>query len=301
MSKAFVSLGYNLASEESLVATSILINDYEFADQLVNGESLNLSGWWSPTLPTKISGVFNVDSSQIYEDCHLNQGDQLFIELFTYCSGTKIQHHGEPIAILNREVSFVLDIPAEQIAGKIELFAVLLIRFENNLPRKMGSPIAPNSRLMERSWKFQLSGSHTQANVTLADFSLDPKIENSFWKIQIEDDLDFESWLEVQHSSVVKIVLNESYVEAFTQPEIQALLMTDLVLFSLENSLADDERLRFLQGAGDAEGSWAQYVKQMFNLIFSTGQIGIREYWRDSQSEIRTRIQHLMNMQLDMQ
>lgn len=301
MSKAFVSLGYNMASVDSMVATSISINDYEFADQLVDGENVNLSGWWTPTLPTKISGVFTVDISQIYEDCDLNSSDQLYLEIFTYCSGTKIQHQSESIAILGKDVFFKLDIPAEQIAGKLELFAVILIRFEYEFPRKMGSPMASNSRLLERSWKFQLSGSHTQANITVADFSFDPKIENAFWKIQIEDDLEFESWLEVQHSSVVKIVLNESYLEVFSLLEIQALLMTDLVLFSLENSLFDDERLSFLQGIGDAEGSWAQYVKQMFNLIFSAGQIGIREYWRDSQPEIRARVQHLMNSQLEMQ
>ena len=290
-----------MASADSMDAKSLSINGHEFANQLVAGESINLSGWWTPALSTKISGVVSLNYEQIYEDCALNASDVLYLEIFTYCSGTKLQHHCEPILIQGQQVSFSLDIPSEQISGKIELFAVILTRFENDLARKGGAPIASNSRLLEKSWKFQLTGSHTQANVTVADFSIDSRIENSFWRLQIEDDLEIETWLEVQHSSVVKIVLNERHLDFFSHAGVQALLMTDLVMLSLENSLSDDERLSFLQGIGNAEGTWAQYVKQMFNLVFSSGQIGVREYWRDSQSEIRTRVQHLMNTQLEMQ
>ena len=290
-----------MAGADSLVVTSILINDHELTEQLVGEETVNLSGWWTPTLPTKVSGKVSINIPQIFAECALNASDLLYLEVFTYCSGTKLQHQCEPISIRDEPVSFCLDIPPEQISGKIELFAVILTRFANDLARKVGSPMASNSRLLEKSWKFQLSGSHTQANVTVADFLVDSKIEDAFWKIQIEDDLEFETWLEVQHSSVVKIVLNQRYLDLFSHREVQALLMTDLVIFSLENSLGDDERLSFLQGIGEAEGTWAQYVQQMFNLVFSPGQIGIREYWRDSQSEIRTRVQHLMNSQLEMQ
>jgi hypothetical protein len=61
----------------------------------------------------------------------------------------------------------------------------------------------------------------------------------------------------------------------------------------------DDEKLSFLQSDALPEGSWAKFVKSMFQSIFLIGQIGIKQRWIEEQAVIRARVQHLMSGNLE--
>jgi hypothetical protein len=70
-------------------------------------------------------------------------------------------------------------------------------------------------------------------------------------------------------------------------------------MLALDNSINDDEKLNYLQNDSMAEGSWAKFVKSMFQNVFMTGQIGIKQKWIEEQARIRARVQHLMSSNLE--
>jgi hypothetical protein len=77
--------------------------------------------------------------------------------------------------------------------------------------------------------------------------------------------------------------------------------MTDLVMLALDNAIKDDDKRNFLQNDLMAEGSWANFVRSQFKQLFPVGQIGLKQKWYDEQDRIRTRVQHLMSGNLDIQ
>jgi hypothetical protein len=76
-------------------------------------------------------------------------------------------------------------------------------------------------------------------------------------------------------------------------------MMTDLVMLALDNAINDDEKFDFLQNDALADGSWARFVKSMYQGVFTVGQIGVKQKWIEEQDRIRSRVQHLMSSILE--
>lgn len=301
MPKNFYSLGYNLADTSDLKMTSIKFNGHDYPSDDFDIETFNLTSWWTPSMQTDIQARFTIRQDEIANDCALRKEDELFLTLYSYCPGTKLQHIGKPLLIDSDEVEIQLMIPADELAEDFSLNAVLTTRFNEKKERKVGAPQKSNSRLLTKSWKISLSGSQTQANVVFLDFSKDKSRAKALWQIVINENLDFDSWLTAQHSNILRIEVNKIHEDYIKQPYFQIPLLTDLVMLALDNAIKDDEKRNFLQNDLMAEGSWANFVKLQFKQLYPVGQIGLKQKWYEEQDRIRTRVQHLMSGNLDIQ
>ena len=301
MPKNFYSLGYNLADTSDLRMTSIKFNGHDYPSDDFDIETFNLTSWWTPSMQTDIQARFTIRQSEIATDCSLRKEDELFLTLYSYCPGTKLQHIGKPLLIDSNEVEIQLTIPADELAEDFSLNAVLTTRFNEKKERKVGAPQKSNSRLLTKNWKISLSGSQTQANVVFLDFSKDKSRAKALWQIVINENLDFDSWLTAQHSNILRIEVNKIHEDFIKQPHFQIPLLTDLVMLALDNAIKDDDKRNFLQNDLMAEGSWANFVKLQFKHLFPVGQIGLKQKWYEEQDRIRTRVQHLMSGNLDIQ
>jgi len=299
MPKTFYSLGYNLADTNDLKMTNISINNHDYPSEDFDNEYFNITSWWTNSMQTDISAKFEIRTSGIRTDCALSEGDELFLTLFSYCPGTKLQHQGNPILINSDEIEISLSIPSNELSDDLTLHAVITTRFGETEDRKFGAPHKTNSRLATKNWKIYLSGSRTQANVVFLDFSKDPSRSKSLWQIWINENIDMDSWLTAQHSNILRIEVNELHKDFIQQPHFQIPLMTDMVMLALDNAINDDEKLNYLQNDSLPEGSWAKFVKNMFQSVFMTGQIGIKQKWIEEQARIRARVQHLMSGNLE--
>ena len=299
MPKTFFSLGYNMADSTDLQMVTVKINNYEYSPEDLDTESFNLTSWWTPSMQTEIAVKFKVRKAEIVNDCALSQNDALFLTLYSYCPGTKLQHQAKPVAITDDEVEIELIIPANELADDLTLNAIVTANFIEGDKRKIGSPQLSNSRLLTKSWNFLLSGSRTQANVVFLDFSQDSVRAKSLWQIKISDNIDLDAWLNSQHSNVLRIEVNEIHEDFIQQLHFQVPMMTDLVMLALDNAITDDEKFDFLQNDALADGSWARFVKSMYQSVFAVGQIGVRQKWIEEQDRIRTRVQHLMSSILE--
>lgn len=299
MPKSFYSLGYNLADVNDLKMISMSINNHDYPSEDFDNEYFNLTSWWTNSMTTDISAKFRVRYGEIVSDCALAKDDELFLTLYSYCPGTKLQHHGTPVLINSEEIDISLNIPANELSDDLTLHAILTTRFDEKGLRKIGAPHVSNSRLLTKTWKIYLSGSRTQGNVVFLDFSKDLNKSKALWQIRINENIDMDSWLTAQHSNILRIEVNELHKEFIQQPHFQIPLMTDMVMLALENAINDDEKLNYLQNDSMPEGSWAKFVKSMFQSVFMTGQIGIKQKWIEEQAHIRARVQHLMSGNLE--
>ena len=299
MPKTFFSLGYSLADPMDLQMATVKINNHEYSPEDLDSETFNLTSWWTPSMQTDIAIKFKVRIDEIYTDCALSKSDALFLTLYSYCPGTKLQHQAKPVAIVDDEVEIELSIPGNELADDLTLNAVITSNFIEGSERKVGAPQLSNSRLLTKSWKFFLSGSRTQANVVFLDFSQDPSRAKALWQIKISDNIDFESWLNSQHSNILRIEVNKLHEDFIQQPHFQIPMMTDLVMLALDNAINDDDKFDFLQNDALAEGSWARFVKSMYQSVFAIGQIGVKQKWIEEQDRIRSRVQHLMSSNLE--
>jgi hypothetical protein len=93
--------------------------------------------------------------------------------------------------------------------------------------------------------------------------------------------------------------VNEIHEDFIQQPHFQIPMMTDLVMLALDNAINDDEKFDFLQNDALADGTWARFVKYMYQSVFTVGQIGVKQKWIEEQDRIRTRVQHLMSSNLE--
>jgi len=299
MPKTFYSLGYNLADVNDLKMINISINNHDYPSEDFDSEYFNLTSWWTNSMTTDISTKFQIRFEEIFSDCALAKDDELFLTLYSYCPGTKLQHHGKPVLINSEEVETSLNIPANELSDDLTLHAVITARFNEKITRKVGAPHVSNSRLLTKNWRIYLSGSRTQGNVVFLDFSKDPSKSKALWQIRINENIDMDSWLTAQHSNILRIEVNELHKEFIQQPHFQIPLMTDMVMLALDNAINDDEKLNYLQSDSMPEGSWAKFVKTMFQSVFMTGQIGIKQKWIEEQAHIRARVQHLMSGNLE--
>ena len=300
MAKNFYSLGYNLADQFCMSMTNLSVSGREYPSENYDEEVLNLTSWWTPSTSTDVSVRLALKRSEIVTDCSLNSQDEIFVSLYSYCSGTKLQHHGQAKLLVSNDIDLDLNIPPFELAEEIDLHAMITVRLDPAIERRLGAPTISNSRLLRKSWKIALAGSRTQANVVLLDFSKDPRTSKAMWNIKISDGYDMDSWLSAQHSSVLRIEVNRNYEDYIEQQQFKILLMTDIVILSLARAIADDEKLTYLQNDGIAEGSWAQFVKTMYLSVFSIGELGIKQKWQDNQNEIRARVQHQMSENLEL-
>ena len=300
MAKTFYSLGYNLADPFSMSMSNFSVNGREYPSENYDEEVLNLTSWWTPSTSLDISVRLALKRSEIMADCSLNAQDEIFVSLYSYCSGTKLQHQGQPKLLVSNDIELELNVPPFELAEEIDLYALITVRLDPAIERRLGAPAISNSRLLRKSWKIALAGSRTQANVVLLDFSKDPRTSKAMWNIKISDGYDMDSWLSAQHSSVLRIEVNINYKDYIEQQQFKILLMTDIVILSLARAIADDEKLAYLQNNEIAEGSWAQFVKTMYLSVFSIGELGIKQKWQDNQNEIRARVQHQMSENLEL-
>jgi hypothetical protein len=299
MSKNFFSLGYNLANPNTLLPQLITINNHEYSTELDSDEPINITAWWNIGDVTTIQALFNIDLENIRSECALSLKDEIYLTIYAYTSGTKLLHQGEIVPIKNGQVSANMTIPAFEMANVVDFHAAIICRFQSDTSRKIGAPVITNSKLLDKHWRFALSGSHTQANVLHDDFSKEPRTSNSIWKIQIDDPRELDTWLEAQHSSVLRILVNQDLQEFVKQESVQVLLMTDLVMSALQSAIENDERLSYLQSGSTPEGTWAQFIKTYYDQVFINHSFGVKDYWHSDQSEIRTRVQHLMHNNLE--
>ena len=300
MAKTFYSLGYNLADQFCMTMNSFSVNGREYPSENYDDEVLNLTSWWTPSTSTDISVRLVLKRSEIITDCSLNAQDEIFVSLYSYCSGTKLQHHGQAKLLVSNDIDLELNIPPFELSEEMDLHALITVRLDPTIERRLGAPAISNSRLLRKSWKIALAGSRTQANVVLLDFSKDPRTSKAMWNVKISDGYDMDSWLSAQHSSVLRIEVNRNYEDYIEQQQFKILLMTDIVILSLARAIADDEKLAYLQNDEIAEGSWAQFVKTMYLSVFSIGELGIKQKWQDNQNEIRARVQHQMSENLEL-
>ena len=300
MAKTFYSLGYNLADSSDLSLQSVKVNGHEYFSEDIDNEIFNLTSWWTPSLSTDISTRFRIRLNEIRTDCALSKNDQLFLTLFSYCPGTKLQHQSKPILLNSDEIEMEISIPPTEIAETLNLNAAISVNIDEQVDRKVGSPYVSNSRLLNKTWKFLLAGSRTQANVVLLDFSEDSRRAKALWEIKISDNLDFDAWLSSQHSNVLRIEVNKLYEDYIQQPQFQIPMMTDLVMRALDEAINDEEKLTFLQNDFTAQGSWPKFVKSMYLNVFTSNNIAVKQKWRDEQDRLRTAVQHLMSSNLEM-
>ena len=300
MAKTFYSLGYNLADQFCMSMTNLNVSGREYPSENYDEEVLNLTSWWTPSTSTDISVRLALKRSEIITDCSLNVQDEIFVSLYSYCSGTKLQHHGQAKLLVSNDIELNLNVPPFELAEEMDLYALITVRLDPAIERRLGAPAISNSRLFIKSWKITLAGSRTQANVVMLDFSNDARTSKAMWNIKISDGYDMDSWLSAQHSSVLRIEVNRNYEDYIEQQQFKILLMTDIVILSLARAIADDEKLAYLQNNEIAEGSWAQFLKTMYLSVFSIGELGIKQKWQDNQNEIRARVQHQMSENLEL-
>ena len=299
MARNFFSLGYNLADPLDLTLNTLKINSHDYPSDDYDSELINISSWWTPAMQTEIFCRFKVNLSEIRIQCALGKDDELFLTVFTYCPGTKIQHQAKPVPISNEIVEFTLVIPENELAEDFNLFSVITTQFNESDDRKVGAPILSNSRLLTKFWKIYLSGSRTQANVVSTDFSKNSHLSKALWQIKINQSADIDSWLVAQHSSVLRIQVNKKHEDFIHTPFFQVPMMTDLVMLALDSAISDPDKLAFLQSEAAAQGSWAKFVKSMYVQIFNQGQLGVKEKWIEDQDFYRARVQHLMSSNLE--
>jgi hypothetical protein len=240
MPKSFYSLGYNLADVNDLKMISMSINNHDYPSEDFDNEYFNLTSWWTNSMTTDISAKFRVRYGEIVSDCALAKDDELFLTLYSYCPGTKLQHHGKPVLINSEEIDISLNIPANELSDDLTLHAIVTTRFDEKGLRKIGAPHVSNSRLLTKTWKIYLSGSRTQGNVVFLDFSKDLNKSKALWQIRINENIDMDSWLTAQHSNILRIEVNELHKEFIQQPHFQIPLMTDMVMLALDNAKNDD-------------------------------------------------------------
>ena len=111
MPKTFYSLGYNLADFNDLKMTGIQINGHDYPSENYDDEYFNLTAWWTNSMKTEISAKFDIRISEMTADCALGKDDSLFLTLYSYCPGTKLQHHGKSVLIEGSELEAELTIP----------------------------------------------------------------------------------------------------------------------------------------------------------------------------------------------
>ena len=298
MPKLFFTPGYNVPDLQTLLPLSLYINGVENQNFSEGIDEYDLTKSWTPNHPLNLIIYFDVDAAAIYASSNLSRKDRVLLSLHTYSSGTKLQHVGTFTEIHDGENIAQIEIPPGEIAETIVVFATLTVKLAIDQFRNGGAPVINLSRLVTKSWTFRLSGSQSQANVVLVDFSQKPRWKKSMWHVQTRKMPDLDSWLIAQQSNMLRVELNRDYSELMLQPQFQALLATDISIQALDDAIRNDEIFEFLLSESDGDGTWSIFVKTIFREIFPVRGVNVRQTWEQNQEEIRSIIQNLMTVSL---
>jgi len=290
----FFSLGFNLASPESVSLKELSVNNRLFQLQEELDSWINISSWWQPIERTIISLKVEVDQEKIYKDCLLLRGDQVYLTMHSYCPGTRLQHKSDPKKISEPEIVLQLDIPRSHWCDFSVLKVTVSASIGSDLLRVVGSPHVSHSKLLEKSVELQLSGQQTQGNVISTDFSNDRKISKALWKIVIDPSVDTQDWETVEHSRMLRVEINSKEESNFQDVGLQVLLLTDIIMASLDAVMQDEEKLQLVKTESVIGGSWLRFLRNAYGNLFSLGEPGVKEKWNQNQDSIRSRVQHLM-------
>ena len=278
MPKLFFTPGYNVPDLQTLLPLSLYINGVENQNFSEGIDEYDLTKSWTPNHPLNLIIYFDVDAAAIYASSNLSRKDRVLLSLHTYSSGTKLQHVGTFTEIHDGENIAQIEIPPGEIAETIVVFATLTVKLAID--------------------QFRLSGSQSQANVVLVDFSQKPRWKKSMWHVQTRKMPDLDSWLIAQQSNMLRVELNRDYSELMLQPQFQALLATDISIQALDDAIRNDEIFEFLLSESDGYGTWSIFVKTIFREIFPVRGVNVRQTWEQNQEEIRSIIQNLMTVSL---
>lgn len=300
MPRLFFTPGYNTPDGQSLIPLNLYINGKEqenFGDGM---EEFDLTKSWTSNTPLNLMMRFDLDASAIYSSAGLSKRDKVLLAVHTYTTGTKKQHVGSFTEIHTGENVAQIEIPAGEISDALIVSVTLTVKLEENQQRTIGAPVINWSRLLTKSWTLKLSGSQSQANVVVVDFSQNPRWKKSMWHVQIRKLPDLENWLISQQSNMLRIEVNKDYAELLLEPHFQALLATDIAIQALDDAIKNDEIFEFLVDEGDADGSWSIFVKTLFQVIFPEGSINVRQKWDQNPEDIRTTVQNMMSLSLEL-
>jgi len=300
MPKLFFTPGYNTPDHQSLIPLNLYINGKEQENFGEGKEEFDLTQSWTANIPLNLMVKFDLDAASIYSKASLSKRDKVLLALHTYSTGTKKQHVGLFTEIHTGENLAQIDIPAGEISDNLIVSATLTVRLDDEQQRNFGAPVVNWSRLLTRSWTLKLSGSQSQANVVVVDFSKNPRWSKSMWHVQIRKMPDLENWLISQQSNMLRIEISKDYAESLLEPHFQTLLATDIAIQALDDAIKNDEIYEFLVNEGDGEGSWSIFVKTLFQAIFPEGDVNVRQKWDQNPEDIRTAVQNLMSVSLEL-
>jgi hypothetical protein len=106
---------------------------------------------------------------------------------------------------------------------------------------------------------------------------------------------DIDDWVQAQQSSVVKIEINKSILpEIIKSKEFVTLLMMDLVWLSIDRFMVEDGGLEILVNRSPDSGTWIDFVRSYFELIFADGLFLVDSRWQNEKSEIKSKIQSIL-------
>lgn len=300
MPRLFFTPGYNTPESQSLIPLNLYINGNEQENFGKGFEEFDLTKFWTSNIPLNLMMKFDLDASLIYSKAGLSKRDKVLLILHTYSTGTKKQHRGSFTEIHTGENLAQIDIPAGEISDTLIVSASLTVKLEKNQQRKIGAPVINWSRLLTKSWTLKLSGSQSQTNVVVVDFSKNPRWKKSMWHVQIRKMPDLENWLISQQSNMLRVEVNKDYAELLLESQFQTLLATDIAIQALDDAIKNDEIFEFLVNEGDGDGSWSIFVKTLFQQIFPEGDINVRQKWDQNPEDIRTTVQNMMSISLEL-
>jgi hypothetical protein len=299
---SFLSLGYNQAEDSRISLENLKVNGIDLPLLFNDSTEYNLSDWWTPSTETTLEASLAIDINGIYSDCLLLPTDILQITVHSYCVGTRIQHFKTMLLPRVQYQDLTLTIPSGEWSKSTEISIIIsAVIGQNELgDRAIGAPVINKSRLTAKKFRLRLSGSQTQGNVLVKDFEKSSSFANSIWRIFINDQLSIDEWMKVEHSQILRIEINEAFQDVINSKHFQVLMMTDVVLASLDTVFKNEEKLEHLRNYDFDSGSWVRYLKNCYSSVFENGELSVTQKWRENQLELRSRIQNIVSKNMEM-
>jgi len=292
--RKYQSMGYNQPMPDAFKIRELKINNQEVPIPASEDSLINLSSTWEPSKPTLIDAILELNTNQIRAESMLDESDILQVILNSYCLGTRLQHTSSPVKVVNDGLAISFNIPPYEWSDTTVLTFTISVKPNLKIPRKIGSPMVPYSKLVQRFVRLQLTGEETQGNVIFRDFSKDYSTSKALWKVFIDPTISIEDWTTVEHSRILKVEVNRLEEENFNSPELQCLLLSDIVMTALGDVINDEEKLLLLRNDDVLGGSWLRFLRNAYGNVFDKDSLAIKDKWIQNQSSIRARVQHVM-------
>jgi|GEM_PF-4954621 len=291
-----ISYGYKTIDESKIDIQSFFANSADLTPEFQkNGDVASISTTWVPHDSTRIEVAFLVNLEDIRNCLGLSEQDSINYLLRSYSNGTKRQFVSQIFLLMDRENTADLQIPKFQASGALDVYLEFFVILKEGSSRLLGAPRKSFSNVHRRKWKISLSGDGTQANVYLSEFAKHEDAKNSLYKIHLSPPDDFEDWPLAQQSSVVKIEINNDVPpEMLRSKEFITLLMSDLIWLSIDKFMLQEGGVEMLRSPNMDSGSWLDFAKWYFALIFPPGNFLVDSEWISKKPEIKSRIQSLV-------